>query len=154
LNCSIADLHTPPQKPALVDGYAPFCKHIFIPNFTQTQVAYAKISEENKALLKSEYKARRKDELAVLTRWFPKDDVKVGVAKYLDLILYSREQIESETKAMTGKTGETSPDASPWGIISIKPQDVDYETPMQPITIMRNALSMDEGGSGKSLDKK
>ena len=28
----------------------------------------------------------------------------------------------------------------PWGIISVKAQDEDYETPMQPITIMRNSL--------------
>jgi hypothetical protein len=27
-----------------------------------------------------------------------------------------------------------------FGIVSIKPSDVNYETPMDPITIMRNAL--------------
>ena len=30
-----------------------------------------------------------------------------------------------------------------YAIISIKPQDVDYELPMQPITMMRNALGKD-----------
>ena len=30
-----------------------------------------------------------------------------------------------------------------YGIVSIKPQDVDYECPMQPITAMRNALGKD-----------
>lgn len=39
-----------------------------------------------------------------------------------------------------------------YGIISIKPQDVDYELPMQPITMMRNALGEEHGGSGVSLD--
>ena len=29
---------------------------------------------------------------------------------------------------------------APWGIISVKAQDEDFETPMQPITIMRNSL--------------
>ena len=43
------------------------------------------------------------------------------------------------------------PDA-PWGIISIKAQDEDFELPMQPITMMRNALGADEGGSGVPLD--
>ena len=38
-----------------------------------------------------------------------------------------------------------------YGIISIKSQDVDYELPMNPITIMRNALGKDEGGSGVTL---
>lgn len=41
----------------------------------------------------------------------------------------------------------------PWGIISIKAQDEDYETPMQPITMMRNALGREEGGSGVPLNK-
>ena len=31
-------------------------------------------------------------------------------------------------------------------------QDVDYELPMQPITMMRNALGAAEGGSGVPLD--
>jgi len=30
----------------------------------------------------------------------------------------------------------------------------DYELPMQPITMMRNALGKAEGGSGVPLDKK
>ncbi|KAL3154940.1 hypothetical protein ABBQ38_011471 [Trebouxia sp. C0009 RCD-2024] len=42
---------------------------------------------------------------------------------------------------------------APWGIISIKAQDEDFETPMQPITIMRNSLGREEGGSGVTLDK-
>jgi hypothetical protein len=33
-------------------------------------------------------------------------------------------------------------------------QDVDYETPMQPITMLRNALGKEEGGSGVPLDRK
>ncbi len=38
-----------------------------------------------------------------------------------------------------------------YGIISVKPQDVDNELPMQPITIMRNALGKEYGGSGVPL---
>lgn len=44
------------------------------------------------------------------------------------------------------------PDA-PWGIISVKGQTEDYECPMTPITIMRNALGRDEGGSGVPVDR-
>ena len=51
------------------------------------------------------------------------------VAEYLDIILYSREQIRKETAAM-GK--EEDGETAPWGIISVKAQDVDYELPMQP----------------------
>lgn len=32
-------------------------------------------------------------------------------------------------------------------------QDEAHETPMQPITIMRNSLGRSEGGSGVKLDK-
>lgn len=41
-----------------------------------------------------------------------------------------------------------------YGIISVKPQSKDYELPMDPITVMRNALGVEEGGSGVPLDKK
>ena len=81
------------------------------------------------------------------------------VAKYLDLILYSREQIEKENAAMgkesqSGGGGEGGKkETAPWGIVSIKAQDVDYELPMTPMTAMRNALGKDEGGSGVPLDK-
>jgi len=40
-----------------------------------------------------------------------------------------------------------------YGIISVKPSDVPYETPMDPITIMRNALGKEEGGSGVKLER-
>ena len=35
---------------------------------------------------------------------------------------------------------EEAKDESPWGLISIKAQLVDYEIPMTPITMLRNAL--------------
>ena len=43
--------------------------------------------------------------------------------------------------------------SEPWGIISIKPQDVEHELPMQPITMLRNALGKEEGGSGVPIDR-
>ena len=39
------------------------------------------------------------------------------------------------------------------GIISVKGQLCDYELPMQPITVMRNALGKEHGGSGVPLDR-
>ena len=35
------------KSPPLVDGYAPFCKHIFIENFTGAKVSTLPITEEN-----------------------------------------------------------------------------------------------------------
>ena len=40
-----------------------------------------------------------------------------------------------------------------WGIISIKAQDESHEVPMQPITMMRNALGKEEGGSGVPMNR-
>ena len=140
----------------LQDGYAPFCKHLFVKNdFTDARVNVLPITTENRALLRSDYQARNDKELPVLQRWFPADDFpqdKLPVAQYLDLILYSREQIEKETAAQ-GQTGKVPTFAEPWGIVSIKAQDVNHELPMTPITAMRNALGKEEGGSGVPLDR-
>lgn len=40
-----------------------------------------------------------------------------------------------------------------WGVIYVKTQLDDKETPMMPITIMRNGLGRDQGGSGVPIDK-
>jgi len=134
----------------LVDGYAPFCKHLFIENFANVECGYAKITEENKGLIESCYETRKEGELAVLVQYFDRRKVPPPLATHLDIILYSREQIIKENQAM----GEVPPDTdAPWGIISVKGQLCDYELPMQPITMMRNALGREEGGSGVSLDK-
>jgi hypothetical protein len=137
----------------LKDGYAPFCKHLFIENdFTDAKVNVLEISEMNQDKLRSKYEARNEKELPVLTRWFPRELVgdELPVAKYLDLIIYSRDQINKENAAMDK---EPSGEEAPWGIVSIKAQDVDYELPMTPITAMRNALGKDEGGSGIPINR-
>ena len=84
----------------LQEGYAPFCKHIIIDNFTSTKSAISQITPENQHLLMSDYESRTEKELAVLVRWFPKDKFELKIAKYLDIILYSKEQIQLEDKEM------------------------------------------------------
>merc|ERR1712014_224877 len=74
---------------------------------------------------------------------------KVPEAKFLDVILYSREQIRKENEAQ----GEDSGSDAPWGIVSVKPQSIDSELPMEPITMMRNALGKEHGGSGVPMDR-
>ena len=134
----------------LVDGYAPFCKHLFVPNFAGVTCGYTKITAENKGLIQSEYEARKEGELAVLVEYISSSKLAAPQATHLDIILYSREQITKENEAM----GVTPPETdAPWGIISVKGQLCDYELPMQPITMMRNALGKEEGGSGVTLDK-
>ena len=43
--------------------------------------------------------------------------------------------------------------AAPFVCPSIKAQDESHETPMQPITMLRNALGKAQGGSGVPLER-
>jgi hypothetical protein len=54
-------------------------------------------------------------------RYFPKEAVETPVASFLDIILYSREQIRKENAAM-GNEGVDGGTDAPWGVVSIKPQ--------------------------------
>jgi hypothetical protein len=111
---------------------------------------YQKITNENKHLIESCYEARKESELPVLIQYFDSEKVQAPMATHLDIILYSREQINLENLAM----GETPPATdAPWGIISVKGQLCDYELPMQPITVMRNGLGKEYGGSGVPIDR-
>lgn len=116
----------------LVDGYAPFCKHVFVPSFVGAKVGALEITDDNRPLLQSGYTKRRPEELAVLTRWFSASDLTQGIpdAKYLDIILYSREQLVKEYADMPTKDGAGTelPDA-PWGIISVKVRHCIATTP-------------------------
>ena len=98
--------------------------------------------------------------------------MKQAPATWLDVILYSRQQIQKENAAMQNNKPTTSstptpnlPPISPhlstastaaewqWGIVSVKPQTDSSEIAMLPITMMRNALGVEEGGSGVPLDR-
>jgi Protein of unknown function (DUF3228) len=140
----------------LQDGYAPFCKHLFLKNDFAPDVKVNVLPYRgNEALVRTEYAARNDKELPVLQRFIPLESIEGGqlpTAKYLDLILYSREQIQKENESM-GKENPGQEETAPWGIVSIKAQNEDYELPMNPITQMRNALGKDQGGSGIPLDR-
>ena len=103
----------------LKDGYAPFCKHVFLENEDEeVKPGAIRITDANRSLLRSGYEARASYELPVLCRWFEGHPDAGGgpKAKFLDVILYSREQILAETAA-TGADGASPPEGVPWGII-------------------------------------
>jgi hypothetical protein len=139
----------------LRDGYAPFCKHIFLPNtfVPGLKSSTVKLDAKTSPLVEAQYQARTEKELPVLVRWIPADRIAdLEDATWLDLILYSKDQIVKECRA-TNEADDTSSIDYEWGIISVKAQTVDFELPMTPITIMRNALGKEEGGSGVPLDR-
>lgn len=131
---------------ATAPGYAPFCKHLFVRNFTNAKAGVAEITEANVRLLHSGYVARRPGERAVLTRWFERADLVAAgwddTCPWLDLVLYSQEQMSKEGQPVLGD----------WAIVSINSAIEPAEAPMPPITMMRNALGVAEGGSGVVLD--
>ncbi len=130
---------------ALVPGYAPFCKHLFIRNTSPTRCGFAPITDENRRFLTSGYEARREGELAVLGRWF--EGIEAPVAQWLDVILYSHAQMIREAADFP----DDVPDCD-WGIVSILGTLTPQEPPMPPITQLRNALGPSEGGSGVPID--
>ena len=134
----------------LADGYAPFCKHVFIENPSAMACAFAPITDANRHLLRHGYVARREGELAVLERWFDGAEVAAPRAAWLDVILYSRAQLEAEAAAYPEH--EAVPDCD-WGIVAIIGTLEPVEPPMPPITQMRNALGKSEGGSGVTIDR-
>ncbi len=129
------------QPDRVIDGYASFCKlHVHL-NWTTTRCLTIPINDDNRHLLRSGYEARNKDELPVLTRWF--EGLLAPVAAYLVVILYSRAQLEKEGERIAGD----------WGIVGCLATDEPAEIPMAPITMMRNALGVAEGGSDVPLDR-
>jgi hypothetical protein len=126
---------------AVLDGYAPFCKLHVHRNWTSTRCLVVPITDDNRHLLRSAYEARTKAELPVLNRWF--EGVEPPVADYLVVILYDREQMAKEG----------TPIDADWGIVGCMYTSEPAEIPMAPITMMRNALGVAEGGSGVPIDR-
>ena len=137
----------------IIDGYAPFCKLIAIPNFTNAKVGSLPITLENYQYIRHGYSSRTKDELSVLSRWL-EIPTPIPVAKYLIIVVYSKEQIDKEamSDAAQGRKTFEALD-SDWGVVAILGQTHSDEEPLQPITMMRNSLGIEEGGSGVVLDK-
>lgn len=129
------------------DAKMSFCKYLILPNFTNAHVSHVRIDNSNAQWLRSGYEARTERELPVLTRWFD-FPCPVKQADLLLLILYSKEQLKLEAAS----SGDPVPDAE-WSIISIIPLDEEVVPPMPPITAMRNALGVEEGGNGAPLDR-
>jgi hypothetical protein len=122
------------------EGYASFCRLHIHRNWTRTRCLTIPITDSNRHQLRSGYEARNRQELPVLVRWF--EGIEAPIAEYLIVILYSREQLSLEG----------SPIDADWGIVGCLYTAMPEEIPMAPITMMRNALGIAEGGSGVPLD--
>ena len=71
------------------------------------------------------------------------EGIEPPVANYLVVILYDRDQLAKEGTIVTAD----------WGVVGCMYTAEPVETPMTPVTMMRNALGVEEGGSGVPLDR-
>lgn len=140
------------------DGHAPFCKHIFVPNFIENLMpSVVEITPGNKDKLRSSYEQRSANDLAVLVRWFLLDE-SCGLpptARYLEIIVYHKSQVATMGMGdLHGHEPTTRMGVAdcPWRVVSIKGQDTKEEIPLQPVTMMRNALPRAAGGCDFPLD--
>jgi hypothetical protein len=165
-------------KVKIMDGYAPFCKLIAIPNFTNARVGSLPITIANHQYIRHGYSSRTEKELPVMSRWFELPLPSI-IAEYLIVVVYSKEQLAKEYVAELDKKTERFIEKlkeegfvasendinqfkelekfnfdADWGVVAILGQTHDGEEPMQPVTMMRNALGVEEGGSGEPLDRK
>lgn len=131
------------REPPLVvlPGYAPFCRLHVHPNWTSARCMALPITAANQHALRSGYEARTPAELPVLVRWF--EGIEAARADYLIVILYDRAQLAREGESI---------DAD-WGVVGCLCTATPEELPMAPITMLRNALGVAEGGSGVPLDR-
>lgn len=131
------------RQPVLVSpGYAPFCKLLYFKNWTNAQAGITSITTEILPFIRSEYEARRETELPVLMRYLPGDILDL-VAEYLCVIVYDKAQMKKEGSEIDGD----------FAVVNILRLMTLEEPPLPPITMMRNALGVAEGGSGVPLDR-
>jgi len=131
------------RQPVLVStGYASFCKLLYFKNWTNAQAGITSITTEILPFIRSEYEARRETELPVLMRYLPGDIIDL-VAEYLCVIVYDKAQMKKEGSEIDGD----------FAVVNILRLMTLEEPPLPPITMMRNALGVTEGGSGVSLDR-
>ena len=140
------------QSPYLIHaGYAEFCKIITIANKTAkgfrfpsiiSNVISRKEARAQGGVFHTAYEARTSEELPVLVEWV--SGVEKKAAQFVHIIVYSKQQLEEEGENITAQ----------WGIVSINGSTQSKLEPMKPITAMRNALGVNEGGSGVALDRR
>ena len=132
-------------------GYADFCKILTLSNrhadgeilFPTLKALTVKREDAlaSGGILKTAYESRTPEELPVLVEWV--EGVEPPPADYIHLILYSGEQMAKED----------DPVDTDWAIVSIGAAVTIEVEPMRPITALRNALGVEEGGSGVAIDR-
>jgi hypothetical protein len=124
------------NKGVYSDGYADFVRIVRIarPDVLSPIVL---VTDENKDLIQTEITTRREGEEPYKHRFISSDDSPKSPSDHVNIIMYSREQLEAE--------GDTVP-THDWEIICITAEIDGLDAPIAPSTMRRNMNGV--GGSG------
>lgn len=137
------------------DGYAPFCKLVSIPLTKEMQwhpnairTDQTEINDDNKSDIQFYYHVRSQGELPMPCRLLPCKKSHREKAQWLQVILYSDEQCAKEDINHPDRQFKSNH----WQVVLYKGQKGPDEIPMEDTTMIRNALGVEEGGSGIPID--
>ena len=138
----------------MLDSEWSFCKYLVLPNEFGVKCAVREITLDIYPYIRTDYSQRTPDELSILTRYIQlPPGFKSQDAKYIVLVLYSKEQLQKEFKPKEEGQEFYFDDSVKWGVVSIMGTVLPKPDPLVPITIMRNALGVEEGGNGEKLNR-
>lgn len=151
----INDTYINGDSKQLLNSEWEFCKYLVIKNDFDVKCAVREITLDIYPYIRTDYVQRTPDELPVLSRFVQlPPGFKGQKANYIVLVLYSREQLQKEFKPKEEGQEFYFDDNVEWGIVSIMGTLLPYPDPLVPVTIMRNALGIEEGGNGETLNRK
>ena len=151
----INDAYEYASTETMLDSEWGFCKYLVLPNEFGVKCAVREITLDIYPYIRTDYSQRTPEELAILTRFVQlPPGFKSTEANYIVLVLYSKEQLQKEFKPKEEGQDFYFDDSVEWGIVSIMGTMEPKPDPLVPITIMRNALGVEEGGNGETLNRK
>ena len=150
----INDAYDYASTETMLDSEWGFCKYLVLPNEFGVKCAVRPITLDIYPYIRTDYSQRTPEELAVLTRYVQlPPGFKSAEANYIVLVLYSKQQLQKEFKPKEEGQEFYFDDDVEWGIVSIMGTMEPKPDPLVPITIMRNALGIEEGGNGETLNR-
>ena len=150
----INDAYDYASTETMLDSEWSFCKYLVLPNEFGVKCAVRPITLDIYPYIRTDYSQRTPEELAVLTRYVQlPPGFRSADANYIVLVLYSKEQLQKEFKPKEEGQDFYFDDSVEWGIVSIMGTMEPKPDPLVPITIMRNALGIEEGGNGETLNR-
>lgn len=150
----IKDLNAEYEKCTYASDVGDFCIYVSVPNKYNIYSPVADIKTIKKRWINTQYVSRVETELKVLTRtaevpfWY-----KQSKSKYLVAVLYSKEQLLKEYNSAPKLYQFELSDDCEYGIVALLSSENFVPDPMTPITMMRNALGVKEGGNGVKLNR-